>query len=91
VTHVRQLDVPSWNAFQVMDSSEKKAQLLKTLVMVTTGACARYTDPAILMEILFIVKGLIVDGSAGPSAYTLAFDSCAQIFHASRCVASSAD
>ncbi len=51
-----------------MDSSEKKAQLLKTLVMVTTGACARYTDPAILMEILFIVKGLIVDGSAGPSA-----------------------
>ena len=59
------------SAAQVMDSSEKKAQLLKTLVMVTTGACARYTDPAILMEILFIVKGLIVDGSAGPSAQLL--------------------
>ena len=53
---------------QVMDHADKKALLLKTLVMVTTGACARFTDAAILMEILFIVKGLLIDGTAGPSA-----------------------
>jgi hypothetical protein len=51
-----------------MDHADKKALLLKTLVMVTTGACARFTDPAILMEILFIVKGLLIDGTAGTSA-----------------------
>ena len=55
---------------RVMDSGERKGALLKTLVMLTTGASARYTDPALLMEILYIIKGWLVDGIAGPSAHS---------------------
>lgn len=53
---------------RVMDSHERKAALLKTLIMLTTGGAARYTDPAILMEILYLMKGWLIDGIAGPGA-----------------------
>ena len=53
---------------RVMESVERKAGVLKTLVMLTTGSSARFTDPAILMEVLAMIKGWVVDGVGGPSA-----------------------
>ena len=53
---------------RVMPSAERKSMLLKTLINLITGASARYTDPAILMEILLLVKAWLIDSADSPSA-----------------------
>ena len=55
-------------ANKVLFSAERKKLFLQTLVLLITGNAAKHTDPAILMQILVIVRAWLLEPLITPAA-----------------------